>query len=267
MSRITCFMSFSTFLNDYECISAPFDITIRFSGYRNVDMWNFPDVIYTDWLFYWNETPGAEIHYQGTVYALKPDMVALIPPYTVFSTRAKQSFRQFYLHFHAPFPYDSGKRGIYIFPAEAVQRMQHQMTGKATIHTSAIALRLMLYHYLCQIPEEDLTSENHGIPPGIRRAAEWISRNRNKTVTNVEIARYAGIPVNSFYREFQAALGMTPKEYRQTQRLEYTRQLLLSDPEMSIEEIAELGGYSDRFQFSKAFRKNYGIAPAAYRKR
>ena len=69
---------------------------------------------------------------------------------------------------------------------------------------------------------------------------------------------------SNFQRLFRLETGFSPKHYELELRLEKAR-CRLGSPEKSINEIAEECGFSDRYAFSKAFRKYAGISPARYR--
>ncbi len=69
-----------------------------------------------------------------------------------------------------------------------------------------------------------------------------------------------------FNRLIKSKTGLTYSAYVQQFRLEKAGQLLLSSPK-SIEEIAETVGYHNKGYFYKIFQKQYGMTPAAYRKR
>src|SRR5690606_11850407 len=43
--------------------------------------------------------------------------------------------------------------------------------------------------------------------------------------------------------------------------------LLLEDPELSVQEIADLVGYSDTANFTRAFKRWTGLTPQAFRQR
>ncbi len=59
--------------------------------------------------------------------------------------------------------------------------------------------------------------------------------------------------------------GMSPREYRQKKRMEYAAKLLSGTPHQ-IGIIAGSVGYMDQMQFSREFRKVYGMSPSEYRR-
>lgn len=65
-----------------------------------------------------------------------------------------------------------------------------------------------------------------------------------------------------FLREYHC----TPIKYLNQVRFQKACYLLLHNPELTINQIAELTGYEDQGYFSKTFKKNMGLSPLQYRK-
>ena len=79
-----------------------------------------------------------------------------------------------------------------------------------------------------------------------------------------EIASKCGVTECYFRRLFQEYSGMSPMRYRQNHRIERAKQLLQSDENYTIGEIAQELHYSDIYHFSKAFKKMCGLSPTQY---
>lgn len=75
--------------------------------------------------------------------------------------------------------------------------------------------------------------------------------------------------LSTFYvsRIFKAETGDTPIHYLIDIRLAKAHQLLQEEAELSIQEIAARVGYDDAYHFSKLFKKKYGLAPSAVRRK
>jgi AraC-like DNA-binding protein len=80
-----------------------------------------------------------------------------------------------------------------------------------------------------------------------------------------EIAAAVSMSRSAFAARFRAAMGETPMQhltrYRMARAAEYLR-----DTRVGIREIARLTGYDSEVSVSKAFRRQFGVAPGAYRK-
>jgi AraC-like DNA-binding protein len=80
-----------------------------------------------------------------------------------------------------------------------------------------------------------------------------------------EMAAVVSMSRSTFAERFRAAMGETPMQhltrYRMARAAEYLR-----DTNAGIREIARLTGYDSEVSISKAFRRQFGVAPGAYRK-
>jgi len=79
-----------------------------------------------------------------------------------------------------------------------------------------------------------------------------------------QMAQKANLSVSRFSTLFHTATGESPVSYENRIRLFRARSLLLKT-EDTIGEIAEKTSYKDQFHFSKAFKKEFGSSPKAYR--
>ena len=86
-----------------------------------------------------------------------------------------------------------------------------------------------------------------------------------KKLTNSEVARRISMSRDNFIRLFRKEIGITPRSYRNSRRMELA-QTLLMDKTLSIDEIALQCGFADRAQFSKQFAAHFNIPPGRYRK-
>jgi len=96
----------------------------------------------------------------------------------------------------------------------------------------------------------------------IGRAADWIRSHYAKPVNVETLARQAGMSVTSFHRHFKAVTLMSPLQYRTQIRLQEARRLMLVGPR----DAGKIGfdvGYDSPSQFSRDYRKLFGLPPAA----
>ena len=69
----------------------------------------------------------------------------------------------------------------------------------------------------------------------------------------------------TFLKKFKTRLKMSPIAYLNSIRLTNAA-FLLTETNLSIEEISHQIGYTNAYYFSRIFKKKYGISPLAYRK-
>lgn len=108
-------------------------------------------------------------------------------------------------------------------------------------------------------------------PPGValtktqlRRSIEFIHNNLHNDISLEEIAAAANMSKYHFAKSFRQAVGIAPHQYVVKLRIEKARKLLLSES-LSVEEIANRVGYSDKSHFAAQFLKVVGTTPHRYR--
>lgn len=99
----------------------------------------------------------------------------------------------------------------------------------------------------------------------IRQAMKYIEENYNEDIKLSKLAKEIYISPDYFSRLFKKVAGCTYVEYITKIRIENAK-ILLTNPIISVAEVAKKIGYSDPNYFSKVFKKNVGISPTQYKK-
>lgn len=82
--------------------------------------------------------------------------------------------------------------------------------------------------------------------------------------TVAALAREAGMSRTAFAQAFAAKLGATPMQYVTSWRMQLARAALI-ERDVPVAEVAEIVGYASESAFNRAFRKEVGLPPAAFR--
>lgn len=96
----------------------------------------------------------------------------------------------------------------------------------------------------------------------IGRATDWIRTHYADRISIDDLAALADMSVTSFHRHFKAITAMSPLQYRTQMRLQEARRLMLVDAN-DASTIALDVGYESVSQFSRDYRKMFGLPPAA----
>jgi AraC family transcriptional regulator len=100
----------------------------------------------------------------------------------------------------------------------------------------------------------------------IKAVVDYIEENLAKPIALHELALLARVSVRHFERAFRQSLGVPPHTYVLGRRLSAARDLLLGQPTLSIERIAEQAGFSSPSHLASAFRRQTGYSPTTFRR-
>jgi AraC-like DNA-binding protein len=99
----------------------------------------------------------------------------------------------------------------------------------------------------------------------IAAAVERIHAEPERAWTLTSLAREVALSRSAFARRFALAVGEPPGAYLAHWRMTLAGSLL-RDSDLKLAAVARRVGYASEFAFAKAFKRDYGIAPGAYRR-
>ncbi|HEY7724139.1 MAG TPA: AraC family transcriptional regulator [Anaeromyxobacteraceae bacterium] len=99
----------------------------------------------------------------------------------------------------------------------------------------------------------------------LRRVADHIEANLERDITLHELAREAQMSVYHFARSFKHRTGLAPHQYILQRRIERARSLL-TDPVLTVGDVAVRCGFAHHSHFSDTFHRFMGMTPTAYRR-
>lgn len=244
---------------------------IHLTGHqKHIYPWIQEDLHTPFWRCYWNAGRGGCLRVEEREIELRPDQVYIIPGYFRFSTFAKKPFEQFYIHFSPPdnhFPPDCGILTAPVRPHwKRLWREWERLesTGAGDRFRRETVAGAVLAEALLQFPRELMAARTAWSPMTERASALIRSRVANPG-PNSEIARECGVDLRTFLRRFRRDTGESPQQFSRRVRVEAACRFLLYT-EKSIDEIAELTGFPDRYYFSRVFRRLQQKSPALFRR-
>jgi AraC family transcriptional regulator len=105
------------------------------------------------------------------------------------------------------------------------------------------------------------------VSPGwVKCIQEFIRNDLTATPSLEELARLVGYHPVHVARSFRSFTGMTIGEYVRRQRVERAHQLL-SDPNLTLAQVAQLAGFSDQSHLTRLFRRCLNVTPKQLRER
>jgi len=106
-----------------------------------------------------------------------------------------------------------------------------------------------------------------GLPGGrLKSVLEYVEASLAQPISLRQLAQVAGVSARHFERAFRQALGMPPHTYVLERRVAAARELLLSEPALSIEHIAARAGFSSASHLAAAFHRLIGCSPTTFRR-
>jgi AraC-like DNA-binding protein len=261
--------------------------------------WESQNMSFPYWRLYWNKSQGGMISYHEKTIELIPGRIVLIPPYTAFSSRLKGNtlpssgyklegarmepgmnesellnegaVLHLFIHFNLGMPYDFVAPELFCFDVsnqlqtglEELSVNLQQNNEQLSISSSLQIYRIII-QTVCNIPKEywNLSTTDHRILGVLREIEDHIA----EVLTNKNLAKKANMAINSFARLFKEEIGMAPQQFVRERRVQKTS-ILLHHTNESIDEIARLSGFCDRFHLARVFKESTGFSPARYRKK
>lgn len=245
------------------------DIDILLWDYRpSVKNWKFTDSYGCFWRFYCN--CSGVTHFMDTgrrQYTSGPGQAVLIPPLTRFSTQNDGPVCLLYAYFSIP------ETSVIIPPAiHLVEYRQGLNTACFEFPETPKELKVLYLQQLLTGCLEKLSAEfagqaEHREAPDDRltKAVQVLKCHLDQPLSNYAISRKVGISPNTLHRLFLMEYGMTPQQYQRLLRIEEGRRRL-RDTEEPIALIAAELGFSDRYHFSKIFKRILMVTPSVFRK-
>jgi AraC family transcriptional regulator len=99
----------------------------------------------------------------------------------------------------------------------------------------------------------------------LRAVVEYVEEHLDASPSLEQLAEVAGLSLYYFARQFKRATGLPPHQYVILRRVERARQLLQTECDLSLAEVAAHTGFSDQSQFSHHFKRLVGVTPRQFR--
>lgn len=272
-----------------------FNLKILRCSYWNVYYWQHDSLLAPYWRIYWNDRPGASVNLSGRTWQMVPSQIYLIPPNTPFGSllslnepRGDRNFlmgcpvsgkederplklmKHFFIHFSAGLPWDRINPSVYQSEAlgekkRLIDELREKLSHPANIldSRSIFSVRALINLIFLEIPESNWPAAI--VDERVRKVVDYMEKNFRQPLSVKDLARLINMSENGFSRLFRSHVGVSPKEFLISRRLDHSC-ALLHHSEYSIDEIAMQSGFCDRSYFSRMFIKKYKVGPAQFRK-
>lgn len=117
--------------------------------------------------------------------------------------------------------------------------------------------------------------QGYAPPPAAEQPEKLQMRDIRKTVlsqpdkrwTVKEMAAMAAMSESRFHIAYKAYFGTSPIQDLKEAKLRYAATLLMTQPSLSVQQLANHLGYDNPYHFIRMFKAAYGMPPGAYRKK
>jgi len=107
-------------------------------------------------------------------------------------------------------------------------------------------------------PSEYLTSHQ------VSQVTSYIEENLESELSLAKLAQVANMNLYRFARAFKQTIGVPPHQYVLKQRVERAK-FLLTNTNLSLQEISHQLGFSNQSHFTTVFRREVGVTPKTFR--
>lgn len=132
-----------------------------------------------------------------------------------------------------------------------------------TLRVAGLMLQLLDEIHL-GLTSTSANSGEHG--PAMRRAAQQIAGQPEAELDLRALAKTAHVSLSHFRKLFRETHGMSPRAMHDRVRMQKACELVLHSG-WSLTKISEQLGFSTVHNFSRAFKRELGVSPRAYRRR
>ena len=122
-----------------------------------------------------------------------------------------------------------------------------------------------LRRYVAGLPEEQTGWLTGARDPVVGKSLGLLHRRVGHPWTNADLAREVGISRSSLVERFTRYLSEPPMTYLTRWRLQLAARTLAKTPK-GVAEIASEVGYESEAAFNRAFKREFGLPPARYRR-
>ena len=152
-----------------------------------------------------------------------------------------------------------------------IETVLHDLSSPSPIFAEPMAggqaERLLLHIVLKSVPHEyadDVRERRNEVAPYyVRRAEKFIDDHMDDDVTIEQLIEAAGVSARTLYYGFKQHRKMSPMKYLRRKRLMLAHAALEapSAQNVKIADVARHAGYRNLSQFSRDYRKYFGVSP------
>jgi AraC-like DNA-binding protein len=262
-------------ITDKQIIQGNWSLNIIQFVLTRLSMWDFPNGSAPFWRLYTNLSGEQLLFYKDQVIELTPDNIVIIPPNTSYrgTLKSAESYHLF-IHFSLNHPISPVKPQLIslnksqriktlILPVESC--LNDQNRGRQESCTRDFSLNALALTSLCLSEMETPVQARPPLDNRIERVLEIMDKNLSEKLDMNKLADQVNLSTGGLTRLFKESTGQSPLIYLNEKRINQACELL-HDTRLSLEEVADQCGFSNRYYFTRVFKRYRQNTPAAFRK-
>ena len=147
----------------------------------------------------------------------------------------------------------------------AFERLIDLLNHPKDIEFLAPLIQQEIYYRLLMAPQGDKLRQlvvNGSHTHRITQATDWLKQHLNEPVIIEDLANSCSMSVSGFHQHFKEITQLSPLQYQKSLRLMEARRLIQLG-EKQISQIAMQVGYESPSQFSREYKRLFGISPSS----
>lgn len=215
----------------------------------------------------------------GVTYCSEQNDIVIVPPNVLFEGEALTPCYHIFSHFslvnsanrQLSFDFDDCRLPHQFTTLYDLVRTYYDKYHHSDAYSEAygLVLKLILIEMILASERNRLhfsRTNNFDLPDVLVNLANYIAEHYKEALSVDELAQISSLSTATLNNYFSRFLSTTPSKYIEKLKMKYAMDTL-SQPNASIAELAEELHYSDRFAFSKSFKRFTNYTPKEYHER
>lgn len=135
--------------------------------------------------------------------------------------------------------------------------------GEAVV--KAPSYGILLPHVMSIFEKASRLYKVRDLPQIVLDVEQYLHEHYKESVTNDDLSKRFGFVPSYITKLFRTHKGVSPSQYMTRIRLEKAKEIMRSEPQLMLKEVAEKVGYNDPLYFSRVFHKEVGVWPSEYK--
>ncbi len=272
------------------------DLKLLCCRFWSFSLWDCNNMIFPYWRMYWNKNDGGIIEYNEEIYQMDKNFLYVIPPFTSFNAKYSKNhiynegihvsgkpvkftgekaktedkhLLHFFIHFNLGVPFDNVNPGIHkIKLSNHYRDTLNDIIINLGIENKKFPIKfnLKLQSFITEVLSnmDNELWQTINIDQRVLKILRYIEYNMNGNLSNDFLASEVNMAPNSFARLFKKEIKITLHAFIQKRKIARACELF-DHSNKTIEEVAYILGYANRYHFSRVFKLVTGATPATYR--